>query len=589
MKSIPLRWLIITPFVLLALIAGVLMYFVSTITISNIANHVGEQYIKEVESRIDDRVRDFIAPLSDILKINRDAFTNKPELLNNLTPIATRLYEQAIPFEHMTFISVATADGRFLASARDPIGKIQHNIAANFIHKPFTMEGFNYHPKHNIGTKIETDPTFNYDPRERPFYLDALKAQTMTWSDIHPYYGQATLGVGLSVPIYDANGAVLGVTATSVALIELDDYLESLELVDNAYIFLAEENGALIATSSKDALYNITEGTYTRLNLNNHPDPLFKIASQHLKKGSYQLNLDGEVYLYRVSNIKLKYGKTWLIGILIPSSYHEGILTEYTQTTIFITLSLFACIAIIGSTIAWYIGKPIQQLNKAANDKKVESILLLPQPMSRIREISSLNQGLHAMAENLLDILQHLEQKVSERTSHLQYENENLLESSLTDELTTLYNRRGFNLVFEKAFNSAQNKAHPLTFVLGDIDYFKRINDEFGHTLGDSALVAVAANLKKHTRAAKDIVARYGGEEFVLVFLDMEAEQVLERLNNIQQEFAAVPVFENQHITMSFGLVDLKESPNASAEALIEIADKRLYQAKNSGRNKIVG
>lgn len=589
MKSIPLRWLIITPFVLLALIAGVIMYFVSTVTISNIANHVGEQYIKEVENRIDDRVRDFIAPLSDILKINRDAFTNKPELLNNLTPIATRLYEQAIPFEHMTFISVATADGRFLASARDPIGKIQHNIAANFIHKPFTMEGFNYHPKHNIGTKIETDPTFNYDPRERPFYLDALKAQTMTWSDIHPYYGQATLGVGLSVPIYDANGAVLGVTATSVALIELDDYLESLELVDNAYIFLAEENGALIATSSKDALYNITEGTYTRLNLNNHPDPLFKIASQHLKKGSYQLNLDGEVYLYRVSNIKLKYGKTWLIGILIPSSYHEGILTEYTQTTIFITLSLFACIAIIGSTIAWYIGKPIQQLNKAANDKKVESILLLPQPMSRIREISSLNQGLHAMAENLLDILQHLEQKVSERTSHLQYENENLLESSLTDELTTLYNRRGFNLVFEKAFNSAQNKAHPLTFVLGDIDYFKRINDEFGHTLGDSALVAVAANLKKHTRAAKDIVARYGGEEFVLVFLDMEAEQVLERLNNIQQEFAAVPVFENQHITMSFGLVDIKESPNASAEALIEIADKRLYQAKNSGRNKIVG
>ncbi len=79
MKSIPLRWLIITPFVLLTLIAGVIMYFVSTVTISNIANNVGEQYIKEVENRIDDRVRDFIAPLSDILKINRDAFTNKPE------------------------------------------------------------------------------------------------------------------------------------------------------------------------------------------------------------------------------------------------------------------------------------------------------------------------------------------------------------------------------------------------------------------------------------------------------------------------------------------------------------------------------
>lgn len=160
MKSIPLRWLIITPFVLLALIAGVLMYFVSTVTISNIANNVGEQYIKEVENRIDDRVGDFIAPLSDILEINRDAFTNKPELLNNLPPIATRFYEQATPFEHMTFISVATADGRYLASARDPIGKIQHNIAANFINKPFTMEGFNYHPKKKYRRQDRNRPHF---------------------------------------------------------------------------------------------------------------------------------------------------------------------------------------------------------------------------------------------------------------------------------------------------------------------------------------------------------------------------------------------------------------------------------------------
>lgn len=588
MKSIPLRWLIITPFVLLALISGMFMYFFSTVTISNIANNVGEQYIKEVENRIADRVKDFIAPLSNIAEINRDAFSHKPELLNNLLPLATRFYEQAVPYEHMTFISIATADGRYLASARDPIGKVQHNIAANFVNKPFTMEGFEYDPKHYIGAKIETDPTFIYDPRKRPFYLEALNAKTMTWSDIHPYFGRPTLGIGLSVLIYGQYGKILGVTATSIALVELDHYLESLELVDNAYVFLAEENGALIATSSKGALYDNTDGVYNRVNLNNHPVPLFKMASKQLKQGSYQLNIEGEDYLYRVSNISLKYGKKWLIGILIPSSYHKGVLAEYTQTTIIITLSLFACIALIGSAIAWYIGKPIEQLNQAANDKKIESILLLPQPMSRIREINSLSQGLHSMADNLVDIMQHLEQKVSERTSDLQDENDNLLENSLTDELTTLYNRRGFNLAFEKALKSAQHKAHQLTFVLGDIDYFKRINDSFGHSVGDSALVSVAMNIKKHTRLTKDIVARYGGEEFALVFIDMENEQVIERLNNIQQDFAAYPVFENQHITMSFGLVNLKEHKNISAEALIEEADKKLYQAKNSGRNKIV-
>jgi hypothetical protein len=164
-KSIPLRWLIITPFVVLALISGVIMYLVSTITISNIANNVGLQYIKEVEHRIYDRVRDFTAPLSSIVDINRNAFSNRPELFNDLTPIAARFYEQAVPYVHMTFISVATVDGRYLASSRDPIGKVQHNIAANFVNKPLTMEGFEYNPTGSIGRKIKKDPTFAYDPR----------------------------------------------------------------------------------------------------------------------------------------------------------------------------------------------------------------------------------------------------------------------------------------------------------------------------------------------------------------------------------------------------------------------------------------
>lgn len=593
MKSIPLRWLIIIPFALLALLSGVVMYFVSTITISNIANNVGEQYIKEVENRIDDRVRNFIAPLSNILEINRDAFSHKPALLNNLRPLASRFYEQSAPYEQVTFISVATSDGRYIASARELSGVAKPHLAANFINKPLTMEGFEYDPQDYIGVKRENDPTFDYDPRGRPFYKDAEQAKSIVWSDITPYYGYPTLGIGLSAPIYDQKDKLLGVTATSVALSELDDFLKSLELVDNAYVFLAEENGDLIATSGKDALYDNTNGVYSRYSLNNHPNPLFKIACQHLTPGAYLIDVEGEHYLYHISNISLKYGETWVIGILIPSAYHEGILAEYTETTIFITLILFACIALIGSAIAWYIGKPIQLLNQAANDQKIESILLLPQPMSKISEINSLSLGLHSMADNLVDILQHLEQKVSERTLYLQGENENLLESALTDELTAIYNRRGFNIVFEKALKYAKENDHKLTFVLSDIDFFKRINDDFGHIIGDNALVSVAMNMKKHTRSDKDIVARYGGEEFALVFLDMDTEQVIDRLNNIRKEFATNPVFKTQqitkYITMSFGLVDLKEHSSMSAETIIDRADRRLYKAKNSGRNKIIG
>ncbi|MEL0638150.1 diguanylate cyclase [Marinomonas sp. TI.3.20] len=588
MKTVPLRWLIVTPFVVLALISGVTMYILSSVTIANIANKVGVQYIKEVEGRIYDRVQDFVAPLTNIMELNINAFSNRPELLDNLTSVAGRFYEQAIPYSQMTFISVATTDGRYVSSSQNPIKKGLHNIAANFVHKPLTMEGFKYDPRIIIGDKIKSDPTFAYDPRVRPFYKLAVKNKQVTWGHIEPYYGFPALGIDLSAPIYDKEGKLLGVTATSVALIELDKYLASLDLVKGAYIFLAEENGDLIATSEKGKLYQTKDGVTTRSNLNSHSNQAFRLASQHLETGMKTLDVEGQKYLYYLRPIALKYGKKWQVGVLIPSSYHESVLASYTQSTVFITLMLFLCIGGVGSLIAWYIGKPIQRLNQVANEKDLKAVQMLPNPLSGVSEINSLSRGLSSMADNLADIMQNLEEKVAERTSYLQGENEHLLENSLTDELTSLYNRRGFNQVFEQALARAQQQEQQLTFVLCDIDHFKRINDKFGHTVGDLALVSVAMNLKKHVRSSLDIVARYGGEEFTLVFLNADIVQVMARLNSIRQSFVDHPVVNDQHITMSFGVVHVDEGGDISAEELVEQADKKLYQAKNTGRDKII-
>jgi len=587
-KSVPLRWLIVVPFFVLTLLAGITMYLVSTVTISNIANSVGIQYIKEVENRIFSHVRYFTAPLSSIVEMNRNAFSSRKELLGDLTALANRFYEQAIPYPHMTFISIATPDGRYLASTRNPFKKEKHSIAANYINTEFTMEGFEFDPVHHIGDKIVEDPSFSYDPRTRPFYQDATKAQGMVWSDIHPYYGLPTLGIGLSGPIYDQKGNLLGVTATSIALIELDNFFESLDLVNGAYAFLVEKNGSLIATSRKDKLYTIEHGMTTRARLDNQPNKILQMASEHLVSGSYRLDVDGETFLYHVRPISLEYGKIWLIGILIPSSYHESMLAEYNKTSLFITLLLFACIALVGILIAQYIGKPIKLLNRAANDQNIESIQNLPQPLSRIFEVNSLSQGLHIMADNLSDIMRNLEKKVEQRTSNLKDENENLLECALTDELTTLYNRRGFNKMFSQAFYYAQKKDLSITFVLCDIDHFKNINDKFGHSAGDLALVSVAKKIKHHLRSTQDIVARYGGEEFALVFLGMDINQVMNRLNNIQQELVENPVIDNQHVTMSFGVTYIEDISCTSQKILIDETDAKLYRAKNSGRNNIV-
>lgn len=585
MIAFPLRCLIVTPFVVLALIAGVAMYFFSTITMSNIATTVGSQYIKEVEGRIHDRINSFLAPLNTIINLNQAVFTQQPDVLTDLNALSIRFYEQAQLYPQMTFISVATADGRYLASAQDPTHKGKHNLAANYINQPLTMEGFYYDPKRGIGEKIVTDPTFDYDPRVRPFYTVALSAKSMAWSEITPYYGYPSLGVSLSVPIFDQNDNVLAVTATSMALVELDSFLKSLDLIDDAYVFIAEENGALIATSQSETLYTKTPSTTVRVRLQDSQNDILRSAGQDLSTNTQELTVNGEHYLYFLHPITLPHNKTWLIGTLIPAAHHQSLLATYTKSTVWVTLGLFLCIGLIGSLIARYIGQPIQTLNKATNNDNLTSIQKLPQPLSAIREINSLSQGLITMADTLSDTLHHLEQKVMDRTEYLRDENDILLETTLTDELTGLLNRRGLNEALSRTIDDYLQNDQDFIFVICDIDHFKLINDEFGHTIGDEALSKVAKCLGS-TRFGADIVARYGGDEFVLVFINTEADDVVKRIEQVRQECESAPV-TILPITMSFGLVQASTINPLTMRNIIQLADAKLYQSKNNGRNTL--
>ncbi|WP_245595806.1 sensor domain-containing diguanylate cyclase [Marinomonas ushuaiensis] len=586
--SVSLRRLIIVPFFALALITGITMYFVATTTMSNIADKVGLQYIHEVESRVQERVRSFMSPLLRIVEVNQQSFLARPNELNDLSKAAIRFHEQGMPYRQMTFISIATSDGRYLTSVQPPVENRSHHIATNFVHKPLTMEGFEYDPMVGIGNKRQQDAEFTYDPRLRPFYQSAVGSKVPVWGEIERYYGYDALGATLSAAIYDDNDELLAITATSVALNALDEYLKSLEIVDGGYLFLAEGSGDLIATSSDTELFFTQDGESKRANLHEHQNDFFRLAGDHLEDGSYSLSYNGNEYLYYVHPVNFEYGETWLLGVLIPEAYHENLLSDYNRSSVLITLGLFIFISLLGALIAWYIGKPIQLLSAATSNKRLESIQALPESISSVKEINALNQGLKEMADDLSDVMHNLEAKVAERTILLQGENETLLESSIKDELTNIYNRRGLKQGFNRVVGVENEQKNSVTLVLCDIDHFKVFNDKYGHSEGDQALIKVAESLKMYSRAGVDIVARYGGEEFILVFSNMSLDHVLERLNGIRQELKNTELAGKERITMSFGVAHHESSDSMQIEDLINKADEKLYEAKNGGRNKIV-
>jgi diguanylate cyclase (GGDEF)-like protein/PAS domain S-box-containing protein len=163
-----------------------------------------------------------------------------------------------------------------------------------------------------------------------------------------------------------------------------------------------------------------------------------------------------------------------------------------------------------------------------------------------------------------------------------------LREQAMRDPLTGLYNRLYLNVSLERELGLATRHDYPLSVVMADLDFFKTINDTYGHLAGDQAL-KVFAELMKHSSRSTDINCRYGGEEFFLVLPSLNLEKACERAELLRIAVASTPVaFAEHHISLSasFGIASFPEH-GLTANALLNAADKALYAAKNAGRNRV--
>jgi two-component system chemotaxis family response regulator WspR len=160
------------------------------------------------------------------------------------------------------------------------------------------------------------------------------------------------------------------------------------------------------------------------------------------------------------------------------------------------------------------------------------------------------------------------------------------------DCLTGIANRRRFDEVMRTEWQRGQRDQKPLSLLMCDIDCFKVYNDSFGHLAGDLCLKKAAAVLTEHLQRPADVAARYGGEEFAIVLPDTDqdgAALVASACRSHIERLAIVnPQSPNGFISMSIGLATVVPSKAGSAEGLIAMADKALYQAKNDGRNRVV-
>jgi diguanylate cyclase (GGDEF)-like protein len=200
----------------------------------------------------------------------------------------------------------------------------------------------------------------------------------------------------------------------------------------------------------------------------------------------------------------------------------------------------------------------------------------------------SANLKLQAQAEEM-DLKNR---ELTETRRQLEQRNRDLERLSALDTLTQIANRRRFDAVLRQEWRRAVRDESTVSLLFCDIDYFKRFNDSYGHQAGDECLIRVAQSMEEALNRPADLVARYGGEEFIALLVDtdpegarMLAERMRASVEELQIDHRASGV--GPFLTVSLGVATIVPNPTLRPEDLVDLADRALYAAKASGRNRV--
>jgi len=269
----------------------------------------------------------------------------------------------------------------------------------------------------------------------------------------------------------------------------------------------------------------------------------------------------------------------WILLYFMDKGMHEthtqfvtNILMAYTL----IIAGLYMASIVITRHFLW--DRPMRTISEAAKKIAQGDFTIRIQPLRK--------DGKKDYVEVMFDDFNAMTEKLASAY-------EKLRALATIDELTKLDNRRSFLEHIDLIWKQNHRLNLPVTVLMIDIDYFKKYNDSLGHLEGDKALIAVAQCLKNIVKRETDFVARFGGEEFVCVLPFIEKVEAFEFAKTLVQSVEDIKIphpmsVHSKYVTISAGMASTVPNDNNSYAQLLDEADKALYSAKESGRNRVV-
>jgi len=442
--KVPLRIMIIIPFVILVTVAGGFTGYLSLRNGQEAVNNVATKLRNEITDRIQERIRAYLENAHLINQLHANAFELGQLSLDEMEDLEYYFWTQVEPFKHaVTNTFIGTKDGELIGAK----GVADDNPQILLANKA-TGGRLNYYSTDAIGKRtevVDSSPS-TYDPRIREWYQNAQKANEPIWSPIYPEFTTQSLAITAAQPAYNKKGEFQGVFGSTAYFSAVNEFLSSLKIGKSGQTFVMEKTGNLVSTSTLDPVVKKQGEESLRVKASQSSNILIKSAAEYLENHftdfsrivdaqQMEFSIEKERQFLQVTPLKDNRGLDWLIIVVIPESDFMQQIHENTRMTIWMSLFALVLTVLIGLFTAKGIIQPVLRLNEttkkfAAGDwnQKLE--------LNRSDELGQLANSFNSMGEQvkksffaLEEANATLEKRVQERTKELSIANEDLRSS----------------------------------------------------------------------------------------------------------------------------------------------------------------
>ncbi|MHA2937947.1 diguanylate cyclase domain-containing protein [Vibrio sp. RC27] len=564
MPKLSLRSVLIFPYVILivclAIAIGFLSYGAGGHAVQTVSNHLLEETVSRISQAIDRHVMGSVATLEVAFP---DGMLADSNIQTNVEEMRTRFWTaSSLHLDPNNYVYYGNKAGQALGLYRysNDKGELRVKYQPQEHRKFYELDGINGIPRL---TSIEEK---NFDPRVRPWFHAGSSNNSDTWTSVYIDFRTHDLIATRARQVLGLDGQFEGVVATDMSLKSLNDFVSNLNVSENGIAFIIEPDGQLIASSQSENIKRNQEGENTRVNAGQSGNALLseiysqmvplisaKVASFKPETFRFTDELQREIHV-AYNKFEDGVGLEWINVVAMPSSDFMGGIKNNVVQTILIGVLATSLVVLIGLMILQWVTKDLKILSNAVNSVSSGHIEE-PINIQRNDEIGDLAKSFSAMQRRL----------------HSDY-------------LTGLPNRYAFEQHLKakiKKYDLEIEKS-PFAILFIDLNDFKKINDVYGHDVGDQVLIEFAVRMYTTIRE-HDLAARFAGDEFVIVVNDIKRNEELDIIISNLKQTLSEPLnsFDNPIASLggSIGVAHYPDDGN-TVEQLLVVADRNMYVDK---------